>query len=234
MMLLQAHKSLAQTQRLWSLGKGSVGLGIGSGIGLGTGLFLEHKVKPLSETQIIGLNPKKINAFDRIATRYWNKQIALSSDVLVGGLLLLPAALYALPNVRQQGADPALLLLQAYSLNYALNGLIKPLVRRTRPYNYNAKAPIQRKLDRDARLSFYSAHTSGAAVACFTAAKIFHHTHPDSRLRPYVWTSAAIAPALVGYMRVRAGKHFPTDVLTGYVIGGLVGILVPELHKSRR
>jgi membrane-associated phospholipid phosphatase len=31
---------------------------------------------------------------------------------------------------------------------------------------------------------------------------------------------------------MRAGKHFPTDVLTGVLVGGAVGTLVPYLHRT--
>jgi undecaprenyl-diphosphatase len=31
---------------------------------------------------------------------------------------------------------------------------------------------------------------------------------------------------------VRAGKHFPTDVLAGAVAGAGIGIIVPHLHRT--
>ncbi|MEM9023429.1 MAG: phosphatase PAP2 family protein, partial [Bacteroidota bacterium] len=40
-------------------------------------------------------------------------------------------------------------------------------------------------------------------------------------------------PATTGLMRVLAGKHFPTDVITGYAVGGAIGFLVPHLHRKR-
>ena len=46
-----------------------------------------------------------------------------------------------------------------------------------------------------------------------------------------MWTGAAIVPALVGFTRVKAGKHYWTDVLTGYAVGALVGTLTPFLHR---
>jgi membrane-associated phospholipid phosphatase len=32
-------------------------------------------------------------------------------------------------------------------------------------------------------------------------------------------------------LRVEAGKHFRTDVLTGAVVGSAVGLLIPYLHR---
>ena len=38
-------------------------------------------------------------------------------------------------------------------------------------------------------------------------------------------------PAVTGYLRFKAGKHFPTDIIVGYGVGATIGYLVPELHK---
>jgi membrane-associated phospholipid phosphatase len=39
--------------------------------------------------------------------------------------------------------------------------------------------------------------------------------------------------ATVGTLRVLSGKHFPTDVLTGAVVGSALGWLIPELHRNK-
>ena len=65
----------------------------------------------------------------------------------------------------------------------------------------------------------------------FFAAKVFNDFNPESPLVPYIWGVSAAIPALVGYYRIVAGKHFLSDVLLGYTLGAAAGILVPELHK---
>ena len=44
--------------------------------------------------------------------------------------------------------------------------------------------------------------------------------------------AAAVVPAITAYLRVKGGKHFYTDVITGYLVGAAVGLIVPELHKT--
>ena len=34
-----------------------------------------------------------------------------------------------------------------------------------------------------------------------------------------------------GWLRVRAGRHYPTDVLAGAALGTFIGWLVPRLHE---
>jgi len=57
---------------------------------------------------------------------------------------------------------------------------------------------------------------------------------PDSKWKPVVWGAAITIPAVMGYFRVAAGKHFPTDVMAGYLVGGAVGFLVPHLHRKKK
>ena len=38
----------------------------------------------------------------------------------------------------------------------------------------------------------------------------------------------------ISYERVRAGQHFPTDVIMGALVGAGIGVLVPHLHRRRQ
>jgi len=38
-------------------------------------------------------------------------------------------------------------------------------------------------------------------------------------------------PAVTGYLRYEAGRHFPTDILGGYALGALTGVLIPIMHR---
>jgi membrane-associated phospholipid phosphatase len=106
-------------------------------------------------------------------------------------------------------------------------------VNRLRPLAYAGnEVPMGDKTSKNARNSFFAGHTTATASATFFAAKIFHDFNPDSPARAYVWTAAAAIPATVGYLRLKAGKHFLSDNLLGYAIGAGSGILVPQLHKK--
>jgi membrane-associated phospholipid phosphatase len=83
--------------------------------------------------------------------------------------------------------------------------------------------------------SFFSGHTSQTAAASFFFAKVITDYHPTLKrgLKIGLWAFAITIPALNGTLRVLAGKHFPTDVMTGYVAGAATGWLVPQLHRTR-
>jgi hypothetical protein len=40
-----------------------------------------------------------------------------------------------------------------------------------------------------------------------------------------------VPPLVIGLLRTKALKHFPSDNLAGLGIGAAFGILIPELHK---
>ncbi len=87
------------------------------------------------------------------------------------------------------------------------------------------------KIDPEARLSFFSGHASNTAAMSFFTAQTLVQNRPDMQNKGLVWATAATLPALTALWRVKAGKHFPTDVIVGYGIGALIGVLVPNLHR---
>ena len=60
-----------------------------------------------------------------------------------------------------------------------------------------------------------------------------YHPLMDTGWKIGMWTFAALIPATTGYLRVAGGKHYRTDVFTGYAIGALTGWLIPHLHKKK-
>jgi membrane-associated phospholipid phosphatase len=203
----------------------------GTAVGLGVTIPLGKRSRALTEEQIAALDRERIPGFDRFASRKARARAVHNSDVLLYGSMGLPLTLLADRELREDAAGAGLLTAEAFLLNTALTQITKELILRPRPLAYNADVPLEIKLERDARLSFFSGHTSTAAVLSFATAKLWTDYHPDSDLKPVVWATAALIPVTMGYLRVRGGKHFPSDVLVGLVVGAATGILVPQLHR---
>lgn len=66
-------------------------------------------------------------------------------------------------------------------------------------------------------------------------AKVVSDYHPNMKkgLKTVMWSGAVLIPATTAYLRVKAWRHFPTDVIAGYVTGALVGFVIPHLHKKK-
>lgn len=205
----------------------AVGIGAGS-----AGFFLKKNKGSLTEEDIKALSIQNINKFDRGAAYNWNTRIALASDVGMYTAIVAPALLLIDPKVRREARVIAPMWMETFALTSGLTSLTKELVQRTRPYVYNPNAPMDKKIEKDATSSFFSGHTSITAASTFFTAKVYADMNPGSRWKPLVWTGAAVFPAAVGALRYGAGKHFWTDIITGYAIGAAIGILVPHLHKT--
>lgn len=44
---------------------------------------------------------------------------------------------------------------------------------------------------------------------------------------------AGLYTATAGYLAVKSGNHFPTDVFVGSLVGAGTAILIPQLHKIK-
>lgn len=206
-------------------------LGIGAGT-LSTSLILKSRNPALSVEQIARLNPQNLPAFDRFTVHHYNIEAQRWSDVLLYSSPLWPSLLLLDPVIRKNSPHVFAVGSQAILLSAGLTALTKELVLRPRPYAYNPHVPLSLKTERDARKSFFSGHTSGLATLSFVSARIWADHHPHSRLKPWVWTAAAVLPISMGALRVGGGKHFPSDVLTGLVIGAASGFFVPMLLRK--
>ncbi|MDX2245553.1 MAG: phosphatase PAP2 family protein [Bacteroidia bacterium] len=209
---------------------------LGSVVFSTAGQLFQHSVQPLTATELASLNRLQINRFDRPTSFNWRPGVQKTSDKLLLGAVLLPATLLAFKPIRKDFPEVLIMGVQTLSFTYGLTGFAKASVKRNRPFTYLDAAGndelFSAQTQNDARFSFFSGHTSMSAASTFFLAKVYSDYYPRSSAKPFVWTGAILVPAVIGFLRVRSGKHFPTDVITGYVVGAAVGILTPHLHKN--
>ncbi len=203
------------------------------GIALGLGMHLENRTTLFTPNELETLDPAGINAFDRIATGFHSVQAHRASNYVFYGSFSLPLLLLAGKEPRDDFGVIAALWGETLALNAGATMLSKHSFRRPRPFVFDENVGMSRKLTSNAKASFISGHTSMTAANAFFAAKIFTDYYPESRWKPVVWGVAATLPALTGYLRVRAGRHYPTDVIGGYAVGALIGWGVPQLHRDK-
>jgi hypothetical protein len=137
----------------------------------------------------------------------------------------------------QTGLVDAMLYAESTSITFAFTDMVKLAVRRPRPGAYIEAEAHHGELDysnpsTDSALSFFSGHASVTATIGATATYLAFVRSPHTA-RP--WITLGFATALTTFVsieRVRAGKHFPTDVIAGAVAGAGIGIVVPHLHRD--
>jgi hypothetical protein len=227
----------AQSPERQSVYKYKLGLDIPIGIITlgtgGTGLLLHKKKQPLTLEEVNALKVTDVNKFDRSAIYRHSKGCSVSSDVFQYTSMVAPALLFIDKDIRKDYSTVLPIWIETFALTAALTTFTKEIAQRKRPYVYNPNTPIGDKLSKDAKSSFFSGHTAVTASSLFFIAQVYSDYHPDSKLKPLFWTTAAVVPAMEGLLRYGAGKHYFTDVIVAYAIGATVGILVPYLHRRK-
>ena len=137
----------------------------------------------------------------------------------------------------QTGLADAFMYSEALSFTLAMTNIVKMAVRRPRPIAYIDAAahkndPNYANNSTDSALSFFSGHAAITATVGATATYLAFARAPHTA-RP--WITLLVGTALTTFVsveRVRAGRHFPTDVIAGSIAGAGIGLVVPHLHRT--
>lgn len=194
--------------------------------------YLREKTNPLDAHLIAALSTENIPSFDVGATMKHDEKADLFSDVGFYSSIALPASLYLFPKINKKRLT--ILWGETVIITSGATLLSKYLTKRPRPYMYNPTVPVTEKMDKNGLTSFFSGHTSLTAANAFFAAKMINDYYPEGPIKYIAWTLAATWPAFTGYMRIESGNHFLSDVVTGYLFGASVGVLIPYLHRNKK
>ena len=141
---------------------------------------------------------------------------------------------------RETAEEMALIDMEALTVTGAIQGATNVLVSRERPYGPNCGS---QELPNDAidcnsaghYRSFFSGHSSFA----FTSAALICVHHFENELLGPPWDALSCAggyavAASTATFRVVSDVHYASDVLTGALMGTIVGFGVPLLHYGHR
>lgn len=166
---------------------------------------------------------QSVPAFDRWAIAQPRDALSAASS----GIVFALAALETLDLARGGPEHYGEIGYLSESAGWALGAteLIKTLVARKRPVLYTADAPAAAS-DLDNQRSWPSGH---AAVAAALAAGYLLVPRGE---RVPAWRRWAVvaAAASVGALRVAAGKHFPSDVVSGGALGVVSAVTVRAIR----
>lgn len=192
---------------------------------------------------VVACSPESVNAIDRIglgqergdADGFSYATQNISGYLAIGGPILWSAGMAVAgvltPELAAASAGVDLLLLgQASAWNGLLNEICHAAIRRPRPFVYSD--PAGRGADPSHYTSFYSGHTSFAAVAGLSLLlMLLARGAPAGVLAGAAvsWQALTISTA---YFRIMAGRHFLTDVLAAAAIGSAIAVLVFLSHKD--
>jgi membrane-associated phospholipid phosphatase len=202
------------------------------------GISYLRRKQELSPLEIQALNKGNINSFDSWAFKQdASKRGAFEkySDYTLMSLNALPVSLLLDKKIRRDWLGILLMYLETMTITtniYEWSFLGPNFQNKMRPVAYYDQLSYEERKIADNRNSFYSGHVASAAASTFFMAKVYCDSHPGiGNDRYLVYGAALIPPLILGYFRVKALKHFPSDVIVGLGVGVLCGILIPEFHR---
>ena len=210
----------------------TVGLLAGYHLGMQT---VMDRANPTPD-EINVLNQSDVWFFDRRAFYQDASQMDNARNISDWGLKIatvMPVLLLIDREIRRDWYDIALLYFETQSV--ALNAYLFGgpfLIKRYRPFAYYEELSMDSKTGDGTVNSWFSGHTSTTSTASFFMAKVYTDYHPELGAKKWIFFGAALLPpAFVGIYRIKALKHFPTDVIMGTAVGAAAGILIPHFHK---
>jgi len=149
------------------------------------------------------IGPKWVEEMMRDFTALGSTGVLILVVLAVGGFLVMTRKGFA-----------ALTVLIAVSSGVLLSQTMKWAYARPRPELVPHGAEVY-------TASFPSGHSMMSAVVYLTLGALLARTQSSQSTKVYILAVAVILTVLVGVSRVYLGVHWPTDVLAGWVLGGV-------------
>jgi membrane-associated phospholipid phosphatase len=181
---------------------------------------------------LAGLKKEDIPAFDRWAVKHSDNADA-ASNILFYAAMPLPLVLMLDKDIRHDGGRVAGLYVEAMGITGLLYTGSNMAFNRYRPETYDETKPFKDRLSGNEKNAFFAGHVALVATSFFFTASVYDIYHPQSKLKWAFYGAAVAATATTIYLRHMAGKHFPSDLLVGTIVGVGSGMLVPRLHRPK-
>lgn len=171
---------------------------------------------------------------DDVVRLNFSESAATISDRLLLATTLLPVLVQMSDGFDTAMGNATLVYAEAHAATLLLTTATKLIVRRPRPYTHSPTARVEEfeaNAGSDAYRSFFSGHASTAFTAATSGAILYSARTDELWARHSVWGVEFLLAGITAQLRVRAGRHYRTDIWTGTLVGFGVGLSVPLLNR---
>src|SRR5258708_10473867 len=187
-----------------------------------------------SQATVMNLQKSNIPWYDRWAVRPYNRSVDKLSYVPFDAAMPYPLLFCAFDKkMRKDYLKLTFLYAESMAITGVLYTSANHYLSRYRPLVYRSESPMAVRTSGNARNSFFSSHVALVATSTFFVASAYADYHPDSKFKWVLYGIAGAATLTTGYLRHRAGEHFPSDILVGTIVGTMSGLLTPGLHQTK-
>lgn len=162
----------------------------------------------------------------------WNKQAARLSDVLAATQCLWPLIATVNQGTQQEVFTTGLVMSESLLWTLNLTQAVKLMKLRSRPLVYANGTPDDLRNNMDSRYSFPSGHSAAAFSIATSLTLAMKQMNIPAERRTIFSAAAFVTAGSIATLRVVAGKHYPTDVLAGMLLGCGMAYLNHRLHAG--
>jgi membrane-associated phospholipid phosphatase len=173
-------------------------------------------------------NTWNLGRIDALAISSLNKTAKNWSDITIVGTAVL-SGLSVLNKDRDVLLKNGVVMAQSVWMTANLAHSAKLIFKRNRPYT---QAPGFTFTKRDEVYSFFSGHSAVAASFFTSALLMLPKEGPSFKGQKILIGAAGLTAATTMLLRVRAGKHYPTDVITGGLVGMGIAWINYRIHAK--
>jgi membrane-associated phospholipid phosphatase len=179
--------------------------------------------------------PSEWLSFDQAMRGRLSTSASTASDVGLVTTIFVPLGAELASGVDTSLANTSMIYAEVLAANVLLSTTVKYSVLRLRPYNYRNPPATEYVASQgvDAYLSFYSGHASTAFASAIAGSYLFSAAHDGSTASPWLWGTEMALASATALWRIRAGKHFYSDVAVGILVGSAIGIGIPFAEGIR-
>ena len=165
---------------------------------------------------------------DHLVYSFLTPIMAFISKITGSGALWIVIALLLMLQKKYRVLGVAIIIALGFVLIIGDQGL-KPHVARLRPFVDFPKVPLVAPPPAATTYSFPSGHSFGSFAAATALYLGLSNICPTKR---FLGVIALIGACVVAFARVYLFVHYPTDVLTGLVLGIIVGCIAWKIAKA--
>lgn len=191
--------------------------------------YAQHRFKTKRDTTKYSeknIDVRIFRAFNDINSKAVNSLINITNKSIVPVSIGAPLGLYVAARINKNYYDEssAVLLAMSQVTNELFTQALKFSVRRNRPFRTLNNVKLNDTNSVSGNYSFPSGHTSGS----FVIATSLTLRYPD---KGFLVAGLYTYAALVSLGRIYWGVHYPSDVLTGMLVGAGSAALIYSLRK---
>lgn len=197
-------------------------------------LYQHQKLKNVPKDLFLNdTNSQVIPFFDKYATVQYNSTAKKLSDYSLLFSLTMPLLFFVSNNKDLQNSTYSSMILENIILTFSLTSLSKTSLKRFRPYVFNPITPLELKQKPNARYSFFSGHTSLSFCSATLFTLTYFRLYPEKNQKFYYGILSFTLASSTGLLRYFAGKHYPSDIITGAIVGITCGTIINQLHSRK-